>query len=215
MKILLPKVGLALLAAGAALGGLIAFRYLQHGQRPPDEVALDYARVVYARDYAKAWEFISFVDKRYKTRDQYLAENVSFAGLKQELAYVLAGWIQFTNTNVQLEGDRATVTTDVNAPNGNQSEVAEILRTAGREIELTAVERRELLDRLHVMVANGQIEILEGEQTFMPTREPGRFVPRLSPPGWRLVMDWEGAVVVKLTAEVSPDLPWDFYPLQA
>jgi hypothetical protein len=170
---------------------------------------------VYARDYAAAWGFISAADKRYKTREQYLAENRSFAGLERDLAYTLAGWIQVTQTSVQLDGDRATITLHVKAPNGNQPEVYEILQAAERESELTDAERQALFDHLHAMYAAGQIQILEGDQTFMLTREPVGFIPWLGPKSWHVVMDWAGAILVKLTAEVSPDLPWDFYPLQS
>ena len=182
---------------------------------PPDQVALAYARAVYARDYAAAWEFISARDKQYKTREQYLAENSSFDGLERDLAYTLAGWIQFTQTSVQIDGDRATVTTRVKASNGNQPEVNEILRDAERESELSAAERQALFDRLQSMHAAGQIEILEGGHTFTLARESNGLMPWPSPGAWRIVMDWAGAIVVRLTAEVSPDLPWDFYPLQA
>ncbi len=206
MKATLLKIGSALLAVGVGLGGFLTLRERQFANRPPDEIALAYARVVYARDYAAAWEFVSASDKQYKTREQYLAENALFAGLEQDLAYTLAGWIQFTETNVQIDGDRATVITRVKAPNGNQPEVYEILQSAQRESELTSAGRQALFDRLQALYTAGQIEILEGDQTFTLAREPG---------GWRVVMDWAGAIVVQLTAEVSPDLPWDFYPLQA
>lgn len=207
---------MASLAIGLGFGGFFAARQWRLASRPPDEVALAYARAAYARDYAGVWEFISTADKQYKTREQYLAENASFVGLEQDLAYTLAGWIQFTEINVQtFGGNQATVTTRVNAPNGNQPEVYEILQAAERESELTDAERQALLDRLQTMYATGEIEILEGEQTFNLTREPAGFMPGLLPGGWRVVMDWAGAIVVKLTAQVSPDLPWEFYPLQA
>ena len=206
MKTPLPKITVALLAIAAGLGGILAARQWSLGRLPPEEIALAYARAVYARDYTIAWEFISAADKQYKTNEQYLAENASFAGLEQALAYTLAGWIEFTEPSVQINSDRATVTAHVRAPNGNEPEVSEILQAAGREGELTRTERKELFDRLQALYEAGQIEILEGNQIFVLAHESGR---------WRIVTDWAGAVVVKLTAEVSPDLPWDFYPLQA
>jgi len=205
---------MTLFAAAVGLAGFFAARQWRLANRPPDEIALAYVRAVYARDYTTTWEFISTTDREYKTREQYLAENASFAGLEKDLAYILANWIQFTETRAEVDGDRATITTHVKAPNGNQPEVNEILQTAGRASELTPAERQALFDRLETMYAAGQIEILEGDQTFTLTREPSGIMPWLDPGEWRVAMDWAGAVVVKLTAEVSPELPWDFYPLQ-
>ncbi len=215
MRLPLAKIAFVLIGLAAVLGGVYAVRQWRAASFPPDEVALAYVRAVYARDYAKAWEFISAPDKQYKTREQYLAENESFAGLEQELAYVLAGWILFNDTRLEMETGRATVSTHVEAPNGNQSEVAEILRAAEDERELPATERQDLLDRLQTLHAAGQIEIVEGDQTFLLTRGPSDPVSWLGWRSWRVWMDWAGAVVVKLTAEVSPDLAWDFYPLQS
>ena len=212
------RLTLWLIAGGVllfGLGGVFVVRQWQTANSPPNEVVLAHARAVYARDYAAVWEFISAGDKQYKTREQYLAENESFAGLQRDLAYTLAGWIQVTQASVQIDGDHATVTIRVKVPNGNQPEVYKILQAAKRESELTDVERQALSDRLHALYAAGQIQILEGDQTFTLTRERWGLFPTLSPGRWHVVMDWAGAIVVKLTAEVSPDLPWDFYPLQA
>lgn len=194
---------------------MYAVRQWQAASVQPDEIALAYVRSVYARDYAQAWELISSPDKQYKSREYYLAENESFAGLEQELAYVLAGWISFNDTRLEIQAGRATVSTHVEAPNGNQPEVMEILRAAKDERELPTTKRQDLLDRLQTLHAAGQIEIVEGDQTFILTREARYPVSWFGRRPWRVWMDWAGAVVVKLTAEVSPDLAWDFYPLQS
>ena len=214
MRQLLAKITLAAIGLASALGGVYAVYQWRAASLPPDEIALAYVRAVYARDYAQAWELISAPDKQYKTREQYLVENESFTGLEQELAYLLAGWIRFSDTQLEIEAGRATVSTHVEAPNGNQPEVKEILRAAEDERKLPAAERQVLLDRLHALHAAGQIEIVEGDQTFILTHGPNFRGPWFDRRPWRVWMDWAGAVVVKLTAEVSPDLPWDFYPLQ-
>ena len=103
------------------------------------------------------------------------------------------------------------MTTHVKAPNGNQPEVSEILQAAEREGELTGAERQALFERLQTMYAAGQIEILEGDQTFTLAREPGGLVPRLGPRVWHVVMDWVGAVVVKRAFENK----YVFYPLES
>lgn len=211
----LLKIAFAVIGLASAIGGVYAVRQWQAASAQPDEIALAYVRAVYARDYAQAWELISAPDKQYKPREHYLAENESFAGFEQELAYVLAGWISFNDTRLEIEAGRATVSTHVEAPNGNQPEVKEILRAAEDERELPAVERQVLLDRLQALHAAGQIEIVEGDQTFILTRESRYPVSWFGRRPWQVWMDWAGAVVVKLTAEVSPDLAWDFYPLQS
>lgn len=205
MKAALRRLPLVLLGIGIGFAGLLALQRWQQMTRPPDDVALAYARAVYARDYATAWEFISAGDKEMKSREAYLAENVSYAGLKQELAYTLAGWLQFTETEIEIGDDRAAVTTRYRAPNGNQRQVYDILQAAGREKERSDDEGEALFQRLEAMYAAGEIEILEGEQTFELIREWT---------GWHIIMGWDETVVVRLTAEVSPELPWEFYPLQ-
>jgi hypothetical protein len=215
MKPVPLRFGLTLLALAGVLGGFLAVRWWRLDPRSPDEIALAYARAVYARDYSAAWELIAATEKQYKTRDQYLAENASFDGLERDLAYALAGWIEYAQTNVQITGNQATVATQVKVPNGNQPQMYEILRAGERETELTAVERQALFERLQSLYAAGQIEILEGQQSFTLVRDPAGFPAWLSPGAWRVTLDWAGAVVVRLTAEVDPGLPWDFYPLQS
>lgn len=205
MNATLLKTGLILLLVGLGATSFFAIRPWGLDNRPPDEIALAYAQAVYAHDYAQAWELISAVDKQSKTREAYLAENGSWSGLRQELAGKLAGWIQFSQAELDIVGDRATLTVQVQAPNGNQPEVYKILQAAEREAQLAAAEQRALFDQLERMYSAGQIEILEGDQTFILVHESE---------GWRVSMGWDEAVVVKLTAAVSPDLDWEFYPLQ-
>ena len=206
MKTTALKIGLLLLVT-SLLGatGFFATRHWYLSSRSPDEVALAYAQAVYAHDYAKAWEFISAADKQSKTREVYLAENDLWSGLRQELAGKLAGWIQFSQVKLDIVNDRATVSVQMQAPNGNQPEVSKILQAAKRDAELAAAGRRALFDQLERMYAAGQIEILEGDQTFTLVRESE---------GWRVSVGWDEAIIVKLTAVVSPDLDWEFYPLQ-
>ena len=206
MKVTWLKIGLVLLAASLGAAGFFVARPWSLAGRSPDAIALAYAQAVYAHDYARAWEFISAADKHFKTREAYLAENPSWAGLQQALANTLAGWIQFDETRLEIIDDRATLTVHVQAPNGNQPGVSDILRAAERDTDLTPAERRALLERLESMHAANQTEIVEGEQTFILLREPG---------GWRVYMGWDEAIIVKFTAEVSSNLPWEFYPLQA
>jgi hypothetical protein len=207
MKTTVLKIGLLLLVIGL-LGatGFFATRHWYLNSRPPDKIALAYAQAVYAHDYAQAWTFISAADKQAKTRAAYLAENTSWSGLRQELAGKLAGWIRFSQVKLETADDRATLTVHAQAPNGNQPEVYDILQAAEHEAELTAAERRALFDQLERLYAADQIEILEGDQTFVLVREAE---------GWRVSMSWDEAIIVKLTAAVSPDLDWEFYPLQA
>ena len=200
------KIGLPLLVVVSGVGGFFTLRHWNATQHSPEAVTLDYVRSVYARDYNRAWGLISAEDKQFKTRQAYLAENTSFSGLRQDLSYQLAGWIQFTEVKTEMVGDRATVTVHILAPNGNQPEVYAILEAAERETELSAIGKRLLFEQLADLHAASGIEFLEGEQSFTLVREAG---------SWRMGVGWAEAIVVKLTAGVSPDLDWEFYPLQA
>ncbi len=200
------SIGLVLLAAGVVAAALFAVRQWNLTRLQPDMVALDYMKAVYARDYDHAWEFISAEDKQVKTREAYLAENTSYAGLEQELAYILAGWIQFTQVKTGIVGDQATITASVRMPNGNQREVYDILQAAERGSQFTTDEQEALPEQMRSLYAAEQIEILEGDMTFSLIRTPG---------GWRVAMGWDDAILVKHIAEVSSGLDWDFFPLQA
>ena len=201
----LTRFGLVAVVAGLVMATTIFARQWLPDGRSPEEVALSFARAVYARDYESAWQFIAAEDQQLKSEQDYLAENVSFAGLKQELAYQLASWIEFSEGETQITGRQATVTVQVRAPNGNQPEVSALLEAAERESESGAIQRKELFEQLESLYRGGQLEMLEGNQKFELIRERNR---------WRMVMGWDEAILVKHVAEVSPDLNWEFYPLE-
>lgn len=188
-----------------ALGALVALRLWTQRAGSPVWAVDQFARAVYARDYATAWEWIAEGDQRLKTREAYLAENASFDGLRLDLAYQLSEWIEFTEVSYELHSTEATLTAYVRVPNGNQAQVVELLQAAEQATELSDQRQADLITRLRELYQRGELEFLEGEETFRLVREGLN---------WRVRMDWERAIRVQLIAQVEAGLEWDFYPLQ-
>jgi len=165
--------------------------------RTPAAVAEAYFRATYQHDYARAWQFISADDQQYKTRQQYLTEYETYTGIKTAILARLAQWGEFTLIAVSSsDNDHAIVAARARFPDLAQLEIAQLLQTA---------ETGDLLAQLQALYASGQMQFVETEPTFSLTYRNRR---------WGVVLHWAGAVTVKLTAVVSPDLPWEFYPLQ-
>ena len=189
----------------ASLMIIAAFAIIQRVGRPqsPAEVAQAYFLTNYTQDYPAAWRFISRGDKAAKIRQQYLAENPPAtplqAGLLQQLA-VRGNFTVFATAWPRPE--QALVSAELNYPDRTQPALISLLEAAGQP-EADGPALREQLQNLYQA---GQIQWVKENVTFNLTRDPD---------GWRIVLHWDNAIAVRLTAAVSPDLPWEFYPLES
>ena len=178
--------------------------------RSPLAAIEGYARAVYARDYASAYDFLSADDRAAISKEAYVAQYDSFEGAQLEVAQRLAALIEFQNPQVTESGESATVTAHVRAPDGNAPAVAEILDEASQD----GVEVAALRTRMDDLLGAEQLPFLEGDQTFELRREAGPLGRRASG-GWGVDLGLREAVLVTFTAGVQAGLAWEFEPVQS
>jgi len=167
----------------------------------PTDAVEGYARAVYARDYAAAYDYLAADDQAAVSKNAYIAQSESFEGAQLEIAWRLAELIEFQNPQVTVSGDTASVTVHVRAPDGNAPAIAEILDEAGQEGADVAALRA----KVDELLRSGQAPFLEGDQTFELRRAWGR---------WGMDLKLREAALVKFSAGVQAGLPWEFEPLQ-
>ncbi len=167
----------------------------------PQQSVESYARAVYAREYASAYDFLSVEDQAALAKDAYVAQYESFTGAQLEVTRHLAALIEFQNPQVIENGEAATMTVQVRAPNGNAPDIATIFDEA-RQTNADSAALRAKVDEL---LRSGELPFIEGEQTFELRRASGQ---------WGVHLRLSEAALVKFTASVQAGLPWSFEPLQ-
>lgn len=184
------------------IGGLFALAILSAcaGSAPLDVVE-DYARAVYARDYAPAYEYLSAADRAALSKEAFVAQYENFDGAKLDIAQRLAALIEFQNPQLTETGDTAMLTAHVRAPDGNAAAVAQILHDAGQP-DADVAQLRSKFDDL---VQTGQLPFVEVDQTFELRRDAGH---------WAVYLSYDKAAQINFTADVKAGLPWEFAPLQ-
>ncbi len=134
----------------------------------PEDVALEYARTLYAGGAAGAYRLLSAQDRRVKDEATFLRERSRATGFALELAGRLASYIEATLVKTASEGAHVTVTLKLRLPDANAPAIA-TLAHQWDERRLGALSRPERwrilkdLDRLHRTRAP---VTLEGEETF-------------------------------------------------
>jgi hypothetical protein len=162
---------------------------------PPEAVAVEYARALYARDLSRAYRLLSAQDRERKTEAVFVAEGDAPTGNALELASHLATFIEIASAERTITGDRAEVKLKLTLPDANAAEVAGLARDWG-EKALNAISDKELekirkgLDELH---RSGRLPTLEGEERFELVREGA---------GWRVVVDWAAGVQVHFRTRI-------------
>lgn len=172
---------------------------------PPEEVALEYARAMYARDLPRAYRLLSGQDREKKTEAAFVSEGDAPTGKTLELARHLASFIEIVSAEKKITGDRAEVKLKLNLPNANAPEIAGIVRDWEMAVlnalsETDAERIRTGLDQLH---RSGRLPMLEGNETFELVREPS---------GWRLVLLRAGTIRVRFRTRSPEELPMRVAP---
>ena len=174
----------------------------------PEAALRAHLEAVYARDYPTAYDWIAPEDRALKTREEYARENGTFTGMALEVTRVLATFMRFEDVTTTIDGDRATVAFKAILPNANAPEVESVLLEFD-ETRLAALmppDRQARLETLREMARTGRLPVIVGE--------PERWELVRAEGGWRVVLNWAGAVLVRFEAATKEGLPWDFEPIR-
>ena len=178
------------------------------GADTPEAVLKTYLAAVYARDYPAAYQWIAPEDRAIKTKEEYARESGTFSGAALEVARALAALIRVEDVRTVIDGDRATVTFKAVLPNANDPAL-EALFLDFDEARLTALspaDRAAKVDQLRDLARTGRLPVIVGEhERWELVRADG---------GWRVFLNWAGAVLVRFEAVTREGLPWEFTPLQ-
>lgn len=191
----------------AALGVSFLMVPLCRAQGSPENVLKAYTQALYARDFEQAYPLLSEADRKLKSKEEYLRENPPFQGFALQAARKLASYIDYEDIHVQIQGTTATVKVRWRLPSGNAPEIRSLLQDwdEDRLSTLSKAEQEAILEKLEALRRSGKFPMLEGEDSFELLREA---------PGWRVFLNWGGAIKVIFRGEAKMGLPWEFYPVQ-
>ena len=174
----------------------------QSPQKAPVDVARSYFLADYAHDYRAAWALISQGDKAFKSLEQYLTEHTLPTGSKPQLFEHFASQVEFSPISISSSHPAQTVVwVRARYPDLADPILAPLIERAASPDADIAV----LNEQVQALSDTGELPFVEAELPFNLVNEDDT---------WRLVLHWDGAVTVRLLADVHPDLPWTFYPTE-
>jgi len=190
-------------ATGLAVVGAVFTARLLTTPTSAEEVAEAFFRAGYRHDHGSAWELVSSEDQAARSKQAYLAVNPPPSDHLEALYEQLDALGEFTVLAIASNRpDQAVLTAQVRFPNSGQPELQELIELAGDPASNQSDVRRELDD----LRENEQLSFFEGDVSFSLVLQANR---------WRVVQHWGTAITILLEAAVDPELPWEFYPVQA
>lgn len=186
--------------------------YLLTAQTPsttqePEAVVKNYLKAMYALDYERSYKWISERDHKLKNKSEYLRENAPFSGVALEVSRTLAEMIEFSDFRTEIQGKRAIINFTARLPDANAPSLQKLVLDfdSDRLSRLSSKERRSIIVTLNLMRQDGSLAMIEGEESLELLKERD---------GWRISVDWAGAILVQFSSEVKEGLPWEFRPVQ-
>ena len=161
----------------------------------PVQVFADYIKAAYARDFRRAYRFISSQDKRLKKEQIYVRERGAFAGFTLDVTRKLSEFVEFEPRHVQLEGDRARVNLKLRFPDADSLSGLLLDWNEEKLNALPKTEQKRILMMLAGLSRQNKMTMIEGEEESVLVKEG---------PAWRVLLDWASAVRVSFSA-VVPD----------
>lgn len=189
-KLLVASLTCAFLALPPLIWFMSAGQYKVHG---PVQVLSQYLKLVYARDFSRAYRYISAEDRRLKKSSHYVSERGPFGGFALEVARKLAGLIDMRPLSGHFEGSRYRVSLAMKLPDANS--IAPLLLDWDEKKlnALSAAERKKILQAVDNLIGAGKLPMIEGEEQFVLVKEGSR---------WKVFLDWAAGAQVRFAAKL-------------
>ena len=193
-----------LLGAAAVVGVIVVAILLASAIRrqPPEQVALEYGRALYASDADALWRLISEEDHRAKDQETFRRQQRDFRGFTRDAVRELARYIDAIPVKTSVTGDRASVTLHFRLPDANAPEILALAHdwNEDRLEALATTERERILSRVVALHRERKLPIVEGDETIDLVRDAG---------GWKVALHWADGVRLRFVAAIEPGVPLD------
>jgi hypothetical protein len=162
----------------------------------PEDVAVEYGRAIYRYDAATIYRLASAADRSAKDEETVRAQVGGPTGFALEIIRHLALFMEAKPVDMRLLGNRATVSLKLTLPDANALDI----RMLARDWDETALdalaesERAKVLRKLDELHERRTLPVVDGQETFELVKEDG---------GWRLVLDWSGAIPVRFSVSTA------------
>jgi hypothetical protein len=213
IKTNLKTAGRSLLFAGAAGFTLLVVAVLYfHSvaakplREEPFDVVKAYLKAGYARDYAKAYQYISSQDQRVWDEKSYSLQNASLNGFALELAQKLAESMQIWVIDQQRSSDRARYTIGYQVPTADELSSLLFNWDPDKLNTLARPRQKELLETLEKLKKDGKMITIKGQETFELIADEG---------GWKIFYDWASDTKVEFKMSLPPSSGIDIHLLNS
>jgi hypothetical protein len=180
----------------------VAFLYSnsspQHShQTGPFNTVEAYLKNSYARDFKKAYRYISRGDRQLKAERVYVREKGSFSGFPLTVTRKLAQFIELRPLETVREQDgQMRVKVEAKYPDANSLSAILLEWDEERLNALPTSMQRDILSKLDQMDREGEIKTIVGEEEFTLVKEGT---------SWRVYLDWAAGVRVSYDALVPAE----------
>jgi hypothetical protein len=169
----------------------------QHSvQTEPFNTVEAYLKNSYARDFKKAYRYISLGDRQLKAERVYVREKGSFSGFPLAVTRKLSEFIELRPLEASREQDgRMRIKVEAKYPDANSLSAILLDWDEERLNALPSSMQRDILSTLDQMNRAGEIKRIEGEEEFTLVKEGT---------SWRVYLDWAAGIRVSYDAVVPP-----------
>jgi hypothetical protein len=166
-------------------------------QTGPFNTVEAYLKNSYARDFKKAYRYISRGDRQLKAERVYVREKGSFSGFPLTVTRKLAQFIELRPLETVREQDgQVRVKVEAKYPDANSLSAILLEWDEERLNALPSSMQRDILSKLDQMDREGEIKTIVGEEEFTLVKEGT---------SWRVYLEWAAGVRVSYDAVVPAE----------
>ena len=166
-------------------------------QTGPFNTVEAYLKNSYARDFKKAYRYISRGDRQLKAERVYVREKGSFSGFPLTVTRKLAQFIELRPLETVREQDgQMRVKVEAKYPDANSLSAILLEWDEERLNALPTSMQRDILSKLDQMDREGEIKTIVGEEEFTLVKEGT---------SWRVYLDWAAGIRVSYDAVVPAE----------
>lgn len=197
--ILMRKRKFILVPAASVVLAIIAALFPTPGApariEDPDQVVREYLRSSLARDYSKAYQFISSADRRHWDERGYILQQHGLSGFALALAAMLAEDMEVWIIERRNNPGRIRFRIGYRIPTADEL-AAELFNWDQKKLNaLTPLAQRRLLEKFAQLKKAPERVTVAGEKTIDLIDERGR---------WRVFLDWASHRKVSLRLALPP-----------